>query len=213
LRIQRDRKGTDSTFANLVGLQLRRRRVCVLDEVRRTGVICQEIPMYDIARSNRSRLAALLPAVLLLTMQAAAQNRQPQRYAGRLGSGSDRIRRENGKVYIWAGGGPPGSKSAKYFDFTGAPFAPEDLQFGIGKDRIRAIDEPYFVKPDDPRLLKAIPQSPYPDRRGRQRRSNDDILVIGYVQQGQARAYPVALLDRHELVMDRFGRKPVAVGW
>ena len=37
---------------------------------------------------------------------------------------------------------------------------PEQLQFGIGKDSIRSIDDPLFVSPDDPRLLKLISPSP-----------------------------------------------------
>jgi hypothetical protein len=159
----------------------------------------------------RSALVAL--AALALVLPADAQDRGQQRFRARLGSDDPRIKRDGDKVFVWAGGGPPGSDKAEWFDFTGAPFPPEDLQFGIGKDRIRAIDHPLFVKPDDPRLLERIPQSPYPDRRGRKRESSDDILVIGFVEKGQARAYPVALLDRHELVMDKFGEKPVAVGW
>ena len=38
-------------------------------------------------------------------------------------------------------------------------------------------------------------------------------MVIGYVGNGDARAYPASLLDHHELVNDRIGGKPVTVGW
>lgn len=86
---------------------------------------------------------------------------------------------------------------------------PEELQFGIGKDRIRAIDDPYFVSPNDPRLIK-IPPSPY--RPTEEPKTNDDIMVIGYVENGIARAYPTALLDHHELVNDDFKGKPITVG-
>ena len=41
----------------------------------------------------------------------------------------------------------------------------------------------------------------------------DDLMVIGYVMEGEARAYPTALLDRHEVVNDEFKGKPVTVGW
>ena len=35
----------------------------------------------------------------------------------------------------------------------------------------------------------------------------------GYVIDGQARAYPTALLDHHELVNDTLAGKPILVGW
>ncbi len=137
--------------------------------------------------------------------------KQARTYRGRLGPGNPKIRRENGKVYIWAGGGPPGSDKAQWFDFTGAPFPPEELQFGIGADRIRSIDDPLFVKPDDPRLLRYIRPSPY--RRDERPKTNDDILVIGVAQGGDVKAYPIALLDYHELVNDTIAGKPKTVGW
>ena len=49
--------------------------------------------------------------------------------------------------------------------------------------------------------------------RGRKPKSNDEIDVIGYVDGDDARAYPIALLDQHELVNDNVGGKPVTVGW
>ena len=78
-------------------------------------------------------------------------------------------------------------------------------------DSIRAIDDPLFVKPDDPRLLKYVGRSPY--RRDEVAKTNDEIRVIGVVRGATARAYPIALLDRHEVVNDRIEGKPVAVGW
>ena len=84
------------------------------------------------------------------------------------------------------------------------------MQFGIGKDTIRAIDDPLFVSPDDPRLMK-LPHSVYrPDERPR---TNGDIMVIGFADGDDARAYPTALLDNHELVNHSVGGKPVTVGW
>ena len=77
-------------------------------------------------------------------------------------------------------------------------------------DRIRSIDDPVYVSPDDPRLLE-IPTSPY--REDEVAASNDEIMVVGYVEEGEARAYPTALLDRHEVVNDRISGKPVTVGW
>ena len=127
-----------------------------------------------------------------------------------LGEGSPKIRRDaDGEVYVYADGDLEDPSTLEWYGFTGAPFPPEELQFGIGKDRIRAIDDPVFVPPDDPRLL-TIPPSRY---RNEPVETANDIMVIGYVMEGEPRAYPTALLDRHEVVNDEFKGKPVTVGW
>ena len=129
-------------------------------------------------------------------------------YPNQLGEGNAKIRQAGDKVYVWASGELE-DPSAEWYDFTGAPFPPEKLQYGIGRDRIRAIDEPLFVAPDDERLL-SIPPSRY---RNEPVETIGDIMVVGYVMGGEPRAYPTALLDRHELVNDEFTGKPVSVGW
>lgn len=147
-------------------------------------------------------LSILAPAVIAVG--------GPPAYRGLLGEGNPKIRKQDGHTWVWAGGGPPGSPEAKWYDFTGSPIPPEKLQFGIGKDRIASIDDPLFVDPDDPRLL-SIRVSPYrPEERPT---TNDDILVIGWTEGDDARAYPIALLDGHELVNDKVGGKPLTVGW
>jgi hypothetical protein len=131
-------------------------------------------------------------------------------FTNQLGEGSPKIRRDaDGEVYVYADGDLEDASTLEWYSFTGSPFPAEELQYGIGKDRIRAIDDPLFVSPDDPRLL-AIPPSPY---RKEPVETADDIMVIGYVMEGEPRAYPTALLDRHEVVNDEFKGKPVAVGW
>lgn len=130
-------------------------------------------------------------------------------YRGMLGPDSKKIKVEGDKTFIWAGGERSGSES-KWYDFTGSPIAAAELQFGIGKDAIRAIDDPLFVAPDDPRLMERG-QRRY--RSGGGPKTSDDIKVIGYVVNGDARAYPTTLLNSHELVNDRVGGKPVTVGW
>lgn len=130
-------------------------------------------------------------------------------YRKQLGEDSPKIRREDGRTYVYAGGDLE-SGEAEWFDFTGAPIEAEDLQFGIGKHAIPAIDDPVFVEPDDPRLLE-LPSSPY--RPDEDPGTTDEIRVIGYEEQGVARAYPIALLDHHEVVNDRVRGKPVSVGW
>jgi hypothetical protein len=130
---------------------------------------------------------------------------------GVLGEESPKIRRSGDSVFVWAGGGESGP-GAEWFDFTGAPMDPAKLQYGIGADRIESVDEPVFVEADDPRLLD-IPPSPYrPEERPT---TVDEIPVIGYLTDaGEARAYPTALLDQHEVVNDVSGRgKPFTVGW
>ncbi len=130
-------------------------------------------------------------------------------YRGLLGSGSDKIREEGDQVFVWAGGDESGP-GAEWYDFTGAPIDPTELQYGIGRDRIRSIDIPIFVSPDDPRLME-LPVSPY--RRCERPETADEIMVIGYVAAGQPRAYPTGLLDRHEVVNETANGKPFTVGW
>ncbi len=149
---------------------------------------------------------------VLFTMalaQAGADDSGSKKYRGRLGPGSKKIKVEKGKTWLWAGGAKSGA-DAQWYEFTDAPIPGADLQFGIGKDRIKAIDDPLFVSPDDPRLLELIPPA---GRKEKKPKTNDEIMVIGHVYGDQARAYPVALLDHHELVNDKIGDKALTVGW
>ena len=130
-------------------------------------------------------------------------------FRGLLGADSDKFKVVRGKTLLWASG-DRASADAKWYDFTGAPMPAEELQFGIGQDDIKAIDDPVFVAPDDPRLLE-LPISSY--RSEEKPETNDDIVVIGYEVGGDYRAYPTALLDEHELVNDLIGGKPLTVGW
>ncbi|MFN7943099.1 MAG: DUF3179 domain-containing protein [Thermoanaerobaculia bacterium] len=63
------------------------------------------------------------------------------------------------------------------------------------RDCIPSIDAPRFVRAAEARDLAP------------------DDLVLGVVRGGAARAYPAWILDRHEIVNDRFGDEPVAVTW
>ena len=130
-------------------------------------------------------------------------------YRGLLGEGSPKIRRDGDEVFVWAGGDPDGP-GAEWYEFTGAPIDPAEFQYGIGRDRIPSIDVPLFVPPDDPRLM-GLPVSPY--RRCERPTTPGEIMVIGYVAGGTARAYPTALLDRHEVVNETSNGKPFTVGW
>jgi Protein of unknown function (DUF3179) len=66
----------------------------------------------------------------------------------------------------------------------------------LGFDAIPAIDDPKFVSAGE----------------GATQLRPDD-LVIGVVVNGEARAYGVAFLSRHEIVNDTVGGRPIAVTW
>lgn len=61
------------------------------------------------------------------------------------------------------------------------------------RDRIRPIDEPRYGSPDELPWLE------------------DGDLVVGYVADGEAYAYPVKVLNFRELVKDELGGRPVVV--
>ena len=108
------------------------------------------------------------------------------------------VKEENGKKLLWASGQRE-SEDSEWFDVTDAIIPPEKFNHGIGKDRIRAIDDPVFVDPGDKRLKR--------------HRIDGKTPVIGYVHNGEAKAYPLDLMRRHELANDTIGGKPVTVGF
>lgn len=80
------------------------------------------------------------------------------------------------------------------FDLEGALVPPDEiLQGGPPRDGIPAIDRPQFVKAGDARFLK-----------------NSD-RVLGVTRGGIAKAYPVRILNWHEIVNDAFGVERVVV--
>ena len=119
---------------------------------------------------------------------------------------SSKIHKDKGKQYLWAKGPKiHGDDASEWFNMTGSPLKLEEINHGIGRDTIPSIDNPVFVKPDDPRLRR---------RWGKNENANiDDLRVIGYEHNGVARAYPIKLLNRHELVNDTVAGTPVTVGW
>lgn len=114
-----------------------------------------------------------------------------------------RFKTDDGRRYLWAKG-PREGPAGEWFDITGSPLDEGGYQFGIGKDTIAAIDDPVFVRPDDPRFRAEALKAGRDDRT---------IRVIGFASNGQAKAYPISLLNQHELVNDVVGGKPVTVGW
>ena len=167
--------------------------------------LCAMVGLWSSASCNRQEAAKPQPQS---QTQSASSSDAPH-YRGLLGGDNPKIKRDNDKTYLWANGDPD-SPDAHWYDFTGSVISPDQLQFGIGQDRIPAIDDPLFVAPDDPRLLQLFPSRYRKDERPQ---THDEIPIIGFVEGDEARAYPVALLDRHELVNDRIAGKPVTVGW
>ena len=134
-----------------------------------------------------------------------------EEYRAILGEDHHKIRQEGDRTFVWVGGADRGP-NAEWVDFTDAPMPAGELQYGLGFDAIPSIDDPVFTRPDNPALLRLIPNSPY--RACERPETNDEIMVIGYVaEHGEARAYPTGLLDRHELVNDEAGEEYFTVGW
>lgn len=140
--------------------------------------------------------AAQSAHVLLVRSAALERLSQPRRHPGKLHS-RPIITRE-GRTLLWARGAR-GSSEVEWFDVTESTIDPERFQYGIGKDTIPSIDSPQFLDADDPRLRDAG--------------IDDETRVIGFAHKGDARAYPLHILNRHELVNDTVGGKPVTVGW
>lgn len=108
--------------------------------------------------------------------------------------------REDGRTLLWGGGGEEaGGGETDWFDLTDSAIDPERFQYGVGRDSIPSIDDPVFVSPDDALLA--------------QRGVSAETPVLGVFVEGIARAYPVDVMDVHEIVNDEFGGKPYAVLW
>lgn len=72
----------------------------------------------------------------------------------------------------------------------------EQLQIVLPRDAIPAINKPQFAT-----------------RAEADKFLDDNEPVIGLADHGEARAYSTWLLDRHEIVNDSFGNRPIAVTW
>jgi hypothetical protein len=106
--------------------------------------------------------------------------------------------KQDGKTLLW-GAGDKNSKDSLWFDITDAPIDPNALQFGIGADKIASIDKPAFVTQEDWR---------YKDNPAAAMRK-----VIGVYAEGEPRAYPISIMNRHELVNDTFGDTYLTLAW
>ena len=80
------------------------------------------------------------------------------------------------------------------FDLSDTLIPREEIHLGgPPRDGIPAIDEPRFIAADQARFTR------------------DDDRILGIVHNGQARAYPIAILNWHEVINDIIGDSPVAI--
>jgi hypothetical protein len=95
-----------------------------------------------------------------------------------------------------------GKNPATYgFDLSGANVPPgEIVASGLPKDGIRAIDAPSILTIEQVEAMK-----------GRNKLLVSSDRVIGLTLGGRARAYPIRILNWHEVVNDTLGGTPVAV--
>jgi hypothetical protein len=91
-------------------------------------------------------------------------------------------------------GGTPGNNDRDHIN-RGESLIPENEIYdgGPGKDGIPALTAPGFTGPDEAKYL------------------NDNDLVLGFVHNGTARAYPHNILDWHEIVNDSYDDFHMAV--
>ncbi|MFP4367000.1 MAG: DUF3179 domain-containing protein [Bacteroidales bacterium] len=89
----------------------------------------------------------------------------------------------------------PNNDEGQETPVSGAWLVPEDEIFdgGPGKDGIPALTNPQFTDPQEASYL------------------SDNDLVLGFVQDGTARAYPHNILDWHEIVNDSYDDMYMAV--
>ncbi|MBA3525566.1 MAG: DUF3179 domain-containing protein [Sphingomonas sp.] len=81
-------------------------------------------------------------------------------------------------------------------DFTKASIPWTDIsEGGPGKDGIRSIDAPRFITASQHYPIELGPNEP----------------VISFSHGGEARAYPLRVMIRHEIVNDQVGQLPIAV--
>jgi hypothetical protein len=90
---------------------------------------------------------------------------------------------------------PPGGGGATGAPGVAAPIRSGEAQTILAPDAIQGIDEPRFLTPDKARFVPAT------------------AAVIGVSIGGEAHAYLIGLLSRHEIVNDRVGGRNIAVTW
>lgn len=82
------------------------------------------------------------------------------------------------------------------FDLSDSLISEDDIwRGGVAPDDIAAIDEPKFIPPDEAEFLE------------------DHDRVLGISRNGVVKAYPIQILDHHEVVNDRFDDEAILVSY
>jgi hypothetical protein len=80
------------------------------------------------------------------------------------------------------------------FDYSDALVPPKEILWGgVPRDGIPAIHNPIFIEAAEADFLR------------------DTDRVLGLTRNGVTKAYPIRIMDRHEIVNDRFGDEPIVV--
>lgn len=74
------------------------------------------------------------------------------------------------------------------------PDLPDDFRQLLPRGRIASVDDPEFVSAAEANIP-------------------DDAWVLGVMDDGQAKAYSLNLLNSHEVVNDTLGGQPIAAVW
>ena len=103
------------------------------------------------------------------------------------------IREENGRLLLWAGLGVPGQHG--WYDVTGTNLPLKQFRCAFGRDTVKAIDYPIIQT-----AAGEIASRIYPER-----------FVYGLEIDGGARAYPLTVLQKVEVVNEIFNGRLLAV--
>lgn len=104
------------------------------------------------------------------------------------------IREVDGRVYLWAGSGVK-DRQAGWFDVSATDLPLKQFIYAFGRDKIRTIDFPILENPSDVVARRIYPERP----------------VLGLVVGGEARAYPLTVMEKCEVVNDEIAGKSLAI--
>lgn len=107
--------------------------------------------------------------------------------AGEMERGPLRVVERDGKEYLFGGEEP-----RQDFDVTQFRLEPGQLHYGLGREKFSALIAPEFLSANEASHSLGEKES-----------------VLGVWIGGEAKAYPIALLTRHEVVNDVVGGRPI----
>jgi hypothetical protein len=95
---------------------------------------------------------------------------------------------------LLCGTGLSAKENRNGFDYSDALVPPKEILWGgVPRDGIPAINNPIFVEAAEADFL------------------SDADRVLGLDRNGVTKAYPIRIMDRHEIVNDLFGEEPIVV--